>query len=755
MSIVEGHILKIIHITQCKNKTDFCVILSVINNNNKFTIKGFIDKRPIEDNFIKASNFKEIKDSYGSLTYDSKNIIIGLPKDNQFIINKIKKYHNNKLTTKEIENLLSLNPTFWDSLSNKNLNYGKIKADKIEILYKSYIEEFPINKDKDKDEKYKFKDFLVSNNIILKENQIDNLLKKYTKSINIIDKMNNNLIEFIDIDGFGIQTIRNIANSLNFPIEEKIKIEIIYVLVKNSNGDTCIKYNKLVNYLIEQKYSIGIINHCIEFLLDNNYIVNYNDFIYEKKMFQYEQNIGFKLSSINDEPVIGFLLHNAIDFLDNYEGSKLNNEQTDSFLSIFKYNVNITTGPAGTGKSEILTRLSKFFHKRSECHILFLTPTGKACDRLTKGFKKKGNNNIAYTIHKFNYFDYDKQMEREKNDAILLNDGTFLIDSANKQCEDIFNIYENNYKIFVIDEMSMVGLKDFNDFILKINLLKNSVLLLLGDTNQLPSVSSGNVLHELVHSNVFNHVQLKDIFRSDSIGLLTAQNNILNFISPIKDIPDNDTNFIWKMINPNDKDSVIQIFKDLPQLPLVITSTNKVVDYYQDIIKDNYNLPPKDTPFFEFYKQKYYIEDVIIITANDYDNGLMNGMIGTIKNIIIKDNNKDNHTVNHTINDKKNNTTYVDILFDGDTHTKQFELSVLINIKLAYIITIHKSQGSESDVVIVILTKSNINTINLLYTAITRAKKICYLISDSDTIRDIIHNKRFINRISNLKDFCS
>jgi hypothetical protein len=60
MSIIEGHILKIIRITECKNKTDFCVILSVINNYNKFTIKGFINIRPIEDNFIKASNFKEI-----------------------------------------------------------------------------------------------------------------------------------------------------------------------------------------------------------------------------------------------------------------------------------------------------------------------------------------------------------------------------------------------------------------------------------------------------------------------------------------------------------------------------------------------------------------------------------------------------------------------------------------------------------------------------------------------------------------------
>jgi exodeoxyribonuclease V alpha subunit len=96
----------------------------------------------------------------------------------------------------------------------------------------------------------------------------------------------------------------------------------------------------------------------------------------------------------------------------------------------------------------------------------------------------------------------------------------------------------------------------------------------------------------------------------------------------------------------------------------------------------------------------------------------------------------------------------IDILFDGDIKPKSFPLAILAYAKLAYIITIHKSQGSESDNVIILLNDGIMNNINLLYTAVTRAKKRCILIAEEYPVKKIIEEKIIIKRKSNLSKIC-
>ena len=122
-----------------------------------------------------------------------------------------------------------------------------------------------------------------------------------------------------------------------------------------------------------------------------------------------------------------------------------------------------------------------------------------------------------------------------------------------------------------------------------------------------------------------------------------------------------------------------------------------------------------------------------MITKNNYKKDLMNGMIGEI----IEFNNYEKELVVKFENDKKKLTI------------DDFE-----NIKLAFIITIHKSQGSEGDDVIILINDSKLNTINLLYTAITRAKETCTIIGTYETIENIIKNKKFVKRNSNIHKFC-
>ncbi len=130
------------------------------------------------------------------------------------------------------------------------------------------------------------------------------------------------------------------------------------------------------------------------------------------------------------------------------------------------------------------------------------------------------------------------------------------------------------------------------------------------------------------------------------------------------------------------------------------------------------------------------------MTTNDYEHEIFNGMTGKIINIY-----------NEFINDNEFEEK-IDILFDGDNQIKSYEKIILLNAKLAYILTIHKSQGSESDNVIILLNDGIMNNINLLYTAITRAKKKCILISEKYPIQRIIEEKLIIKRKSNLSKFC-
>lgn len=729
--MIKGHIHRILWNKVKVGNNDILEVGFIIKDldNKECKIKGHIKINPYPsiNDYIEASKTDKI---YNNDIHICSYIRIELPIKTEFIYDKILKLSDKLLTKKEATFLIENNKDIWNSIDNKTLSIGKIKQHKIDKIYEKFEYENVC-----KDDKEKFKNFLARCGIILKNNQINNLIEKYQTSDKIIEIMNNDLIRLLYVNSIGILTLIEIADKLNHSEEQKIKLFIMNDLIQSPNGDTCITYNKLIENILKEKgkklnnfLNIEQIDNNIKELIRDGLIIRYNDYLYEFTKFNCETNIGESLKNINNNsPYLEDFLENAEDFLENYKGSKLNNEQRESFLSIFKSNINITVGPAGTGKSEILTRLCDFIKEYSEISILFLTPTGKACDRLTKGFKKKHLQNTSYTIHKYNYYKYVKDP-----------DYLFRIVEFN-------SIIENEYKIIVIDEMSMVSLNIFNTFINKINKinkLSNCVLLLLGDTNQLPSIDCGDVLNNLVLSKSFNLVELTEIFRSESEGLLVAQNNILKFSPLLEGMSQNDSSFIWIKEDPKNNDIVLKVLNDFPELPLLITSTNKVVDEYQKLIKNKYNIGFMNKKSIMINSQEFHVDDRIMIKKNDYEKQLMNGMTGKITSI-----------KKQKVNEKYK--IILNILFDGDDNEREFNLDELENIDLAYIMTIHKSQGSESqDVIILMDDVPKLNTMNLLYTAITRSKKKCILIAEERTIQTIILEKRKTKRICNLKDFC-
>lgn len=735
MTEIKGHIHRILWNTIIHNdKQKVSVGLDIIDiDNQHIKIKGIMKIEPypsINDYIYALKNGKIDKDMF-----ECKTIKIELPIKPEFIFTFIKNlqiHSKTKLINKEIQFLIDNNDDIWNKIYDKKLNIGKINSDKINLLYDTYYNKCVLYDFKD--DKQKLIDFFNNNNIVLKKNQIDALLKKYdNKSFDfIVSIIINNLIDLMNIDGFSIKTVMNIATSLNYSTKDKIELFILYRLYNSPNGDTCILYNTLLNILLKDNFSKNDIEISIQNLLDKKYIVEYNDFLYHHKIWNFEKNIGFYLQTFNNcTPFLQDFFNEAILFLDNYSDSQypLNQQQYDSFISIFKHNINITIGPAGAGKSEILIRLCKFIDNLSNVSILFLTPTGKACDRLTKGFKNSDVDHTAFTIHKFNYYKgpYTNPLFDDSN-----------IDSFN----DILN---NHFKIFVIDEISMISLQDFNCFIEKIKSLENCVIFMLGDINQLPSISYGDVLNQLVLSNAFNVVKLTHIYRTNAFNLLKAQQNVLLYKHISDDFIDNDNSFIWINHNPLDDDFVLNFLtNNFKTLPFIITSTNEIINNYQFKIKNIYNPNFNKLQFVTINNVDFHINDIIMIKNNDYTCNLMNGMIGKIISII-----KSNF-----INNLKSSIT-IEILFEGEHQTRSFSLDVLDNMSLAYLITIHKSQGSESDNVVILLDNAIMNTINLLYTAITRTKKKCFLIADQYTLDSIIKFKKFTKRFSNLQDFCN
>jgi exodeoxyribonuclease V alpha subunit len=203
-----------------------------------------------------------------------------------------------------------------------------------------------------------------------------------------------------------------------------------------------------------------------------------------------------------------------------------NEKQIEGILNCFTNNFVINCGKAGSGKTSTIIKPIQFLVQYGyNINYLFLSPTGKACNRLNEELKRIGDGTSkAYTIHKFNCYFRDNE------------DVDYNIDAFD-------NILEWNHtkkiKVIIIDEFSMVDLKTFYNFINKIKKLSHIVLIILGDYNQLPSISAGDLLTKLFTSKYFTNTYLDKVVRSDT-SVITASDNILNNQPILKNINDND-----------------------------------------------------------------------------------------------------------------------------------------------------------------------------------------------------------------------
>lgn len=550
------------------------------------------------------------------------------------------------------------------------------------------------------------------------------LLNKYNKKI--LDNVNNNVYDLIDTDDMSFIKIDEIALSMGITDtdDRRIKALIIYIMKSLcfNNGDTYLLLEEISSTLANY---ISITSEKLDYLMlklvkDKKIIIEDKRY-YLRKFYEAEKYICERLCFLNDMSITSNI---SIDkYIDNKEKDnniKYDELQKKAIHSGVNNNITIITGGPGTGKTTIVKAIVNILiheKKIKQDDIALLAPTGRASKKLMETTSIS-----ASTIHK--YLGWDKDTN------------TFATD---EYCP-------NSQKYVIVDEVSMI------DTLLMEALLKgirrDTKLILVGDYYQLPSVSEGQVLKDIIDSDCLPVIRLNQIYRQ------SEGSYILNLAYDIKNKNISEDLFIKKddylYIN-SDNDNTSSYIKEIVKKALKKGYTDREVQVLAPMYKslngiDNLNIilqelfnPKTDS------KREIKVGDIIfreydkvLQLINDPDNNVYNGDIGYIEEIIIS---KEKKIVNQ-----------ININYDGTI--VNYTPDKFINFRHGYAISIHKAQGSEFDMVIMPITNSFKRMLNnkLIYTGVTRAKKSLVVVGDSSSFIYGINNDYIDNRKTYLKD---
>lgn len=509
----------------------------------------------------------------------------------------------------------------------------------------------------------------------------------------------------------------------------RVKACIMYIM-KNliyKNGDTYLLLDEIKNnvldylqdYISDELFSDYLNELSIEgkIIIDENryYILD----IYKSEMF-----IVSKFKRVLSRNSFEYKkIDNIISNLEQKNNFMYSDMQKEAIKNSLKNRITVITGGPGTGKTTIVKAIIeayKYINKIDndiEDVIALLAPTGRASKRLAEATCLSSS-----TIHRF------LKWNKENNE--------FGINEFNK----VF------HKLIIIDESSMIDINLFAS-LLK-GLIDDIQIILVGDYNQLPSVGPGTVLKDIIESGVIPIIELDLLYRQSIESYIPVlSNNIKN--NNIDDFLINydDYQFL-KCSSDSLKNNLCQItkqiidkgynYKNFQIMAPTYLGINGI-DILNKILQDVFN--PKDITKREYKSGNiiYRECDKVLQLVNTPDDNVFNGDIGIIKEIIPA-----------TISESKREEIYID--FDGNV-IKYFPKD-LSKIKHGFVISIHKSQGSEFDVVIIPLcmTYNRMLYRKLLYTGVTRAKKKLILIGDPNAFLRGVQNNAEYQRKTLLKE---
>ena len=529
-----------------------------------------------------------------------------------------------------------------------------------------------------------------------------------------------------DINDINFKKIDMIA--LNKGIEKdsliRVKASIIYIMneISNTYGHSYYLYNELLS-LLPRVLNCNIVEDNFIYALDelkkDSRIVIKDDRYYLKDMYDAECNIVKRFRILNDNENKIIKLDTNIKELSKIFNIKYNSNQLEAIRNSLLKDFLIITGGPGTGKTTIIKAIlelyrltNKLSYKEVNEKVVLLAPTGRAAKRMSEATSFP-----ASTIHRF------LKWQKEQN--------RFQVNEYNK----------SKAEFAIIDEASMIDTY-LMDSLLK-GLSVHCKIIIVGDDHQLPSVGPGDVLHDIIESNMLNVVRLKDEYRQDE------GSNILNLAYDIRSKTINEEIFNIKddltFIKCLDSEVITNIidiyntYKDLDYHELQILAPMykglNGIDTINEKIQELFNKKSHDKKELRVGDVTFRENDKVIQLTNMPDENVYNGDIGIIKEII---------------NSKKK-----EIHIDFDSNVVKYTPSSFNNFKLAYSISIHKSQGSEFDVVIIPIVKGYNKMLyqKLIYTAVTRCKKKLFIIGDINALKYASLNDRDDNRRTTIKDY--
>lgn len=472
------------------------------------------------------------------------------------------------------------------------------------------------------------------------------------------------------------------------------------------------------------------------------------EWVYAKPYYEAEKNIAERLISLKNSENIKYIstLKKDLEKIEKDINIELSDKQREAIESVNDNNVCIITGGPGTGKTTIIKAIIELYKKHGMKPVL-CAPTGRAAKRMTETTGEE-----AKTLHR------------------LLELAGISDDNENFNTDLLVTPIDGD--IIIVDEASMLDMFLMN-YLLKA-IYKGTKLVLVGDINQLPSVGPGSVLKDIIESEKIHTITLNQIFRQAAKSKIIVNahrvNEGQNFISGnVKQTIIDDENIDllddFFFIQENNQEKIQQTIISLCKGRLqnygnydffnniqVITPTKKGklgTKELNILLQNELNPEEEDKKERNFGEVVFREQDRVMQTKNNYNilwekenerefkkelgNGIFNGELGRIDKI-----NKEDKTIRVKFDDGKIAT---------------YESTDLDQLEHAYAITVHKSQGSEFDVVILVAAQSApmLLTRNLIYTAMTRAKKLLIIIGSKSVVDYMIQNNTTKHRNTGLK----
>lgn len=553
-----------------------------------------------------------------------------------------------------------------------------------------------------------------------------------------------------NVGGFGFikadTLILNLAKSGKFKKDmisssDRCLAAMVYILRKNEDdGNTLMlfkDFNSEVKSLVPEAY------HNIKEIFDNEknnpnkkrfcvFQINDDVCISLKRTRDKEIHIAKtikKALSLNNKWNIDYNRYTSID------GFQPSDEQRRILETVCNNNISILNGAGGTGKTTSTRLLVKMLEENHKSFIL-LAPTGKA-SKVLQSYTSHGSS----TIHR----------------ALGYNNGGFYY------CED----NKLNVDIVIVDETSMIDISLFKSLLDAID-FRHTKLLLIGDASQLPSVGCGNVFYDLLSSSL-PKVNLTKVFRYADGGLMKVATDVRNRKKYIDETDNKITHFgdDYTFIQSNKgsiKIDVIKIYKKLLEMykpdDIMVLSPYRKGDLGCDEINKwlqklaNRNANNENNKNITYGDASYYVGDMVIQNQNNY-----NAIPCTMKEYRKVNGNKDRlNDSNNTILIANGETGIIkmidknNVIIDFNGQQVLYNKSELSGMSLGYALTIHKSQGDSSKIVILITSSSHTFMLNsnIIYVGMTRTKEKCYHLGDIKIVNRAIRIKENYDRKTSL-----